>query len=278
MTRRAADVLREAVLRLRPVLGEGGARDARLLLAYALGIDAGRLTLVLQDDVAPEVLQSYLGYVDQRLSRQPASQIIGRRLFWGREFLVNCDVLDPRPETETLIELALRNAPPERILDLGLGSGCILLTLLAELPDAVGFGVDVSVAALRVAQKNAVRLGVADRTDVHQSDWFSAASGQFDLIVSNPPYITAAEMGELDPEVSHWEPKIALTPGPDGLESYRIIANSLDRFLAKDGRAFFEIGYRQGAAVCKIFQERGFDDVQVFPDLNGHDRVVQIRR
>jgi len=186
--------------------------------------------------------------------------------------------LDPRPETETLIELALRKTPPERILDLGLGSGCILLTLLSEFPTSLGIGVDVSVAALKVAQKNAVGLDVDGRADLRCSDWFSAVEGQFDLIVSNPPYITALEMRELDLEVSKWEPKIALTPGADGLGAYRIIANSLDKYLAKEGRALLEIGYQQGAVVCKIFGEVGFDDVQIFPDLNGHDRVVQIRR
>lgn len=278
MIMRATDALRCAVLQLKPLLGADAARDARVLLAAALGIEMGRLTLVLPDGISPEKCAVFEGFISQRLAHQPVSQIIGKRMFWGREFTVSGDVLDPRPETETLIELALQGKRPETILDLGLGTGCILLTLLAEMEFSTGVGVDVSDAALTLALQNAKLLGIGARAKLVQSDWFSNVEGQFDLIVSNPPYITAAEMAELQPEVAKWEPALALTPGRDGLGAYRIIAAGLDRHLAKNGRALFEIGRDQGADVYAIFLESGFERLEIFPDLNGFDRVVEVQR
>ncbi|MBV1864716.1 MAG: peptide chain release factor N(5)-glutamine methyltransferase [Rhodobacteraceae bacterium] len=275
---RAADALRAAVLRLKLVLGEGAARDARLLLAGAVGVDVGRLTLVLPDEISPESLVVFEKFVQQRMNRQPISQILGKRMFWGREFEVSGDVLDPRPETETLIDLALQGGQPNRILELGLGTGCILLTLLCELKSSLGFGVDISDAALAVAKRNARALGVEKRASLWRSDWFSTVQGHFDLIVSNPPYITAEEMAELEPEVANWEPALALTPGTDGLGAYRHIAAGLDRALAPQARALLEIGRYQAGEVCTIFQAAGFGRLEVYQDLNGFDRVIEVKR
>jgi len=278
MTLRAADVLRAAVLRLKPMIGDDAARDARVLLADALGIEMGRLTLILPDEISPEKQMIFQDFVIKRMARKPVSQIIGKRMFWGRDFFVNGDVLDPRPETETLINLALQGKQPDRLLDLGLGSGCILLTLLLEMDLPIGVGVDISDAAIAIAQKNANSLSLASRAKISRSDWFSEVDGQFDLIVSNPPYISYAEMAKLQPEVAKWEPKLALTPGCDGLGAYRIIATGLDQYLAPNGRALFEIGRDQGPGVCAIFQAAGFGDVQLHSDLSMFDRVVDVKR
>jgi len=278
MTLRAADALRAAVLTLKPVLGEGAARDARLLLAEAMGVDVGRLTLILPDSISPDSLVVFERFVQQRMNRQPISQILGKRMFWGREFEVSGDVLDPRPETETLIDLALQGGQPNRILELGLGTGCILLTLLCELKSSLGFGVDISDAALAVAKRNTQAFGVEKRARLWRSDWFSTVEGQFDLIVSNPPYITADEMSELEPEVANWEPALALTPGTDGLGAYRHIAAGLDLALAPQARALLEIGRDQAGEVCTIFQAAGFGSLEVHQDLNGFDRVIEVRR
>lgn len=254
-------------------------RDARLLLADALGVAPDRITLAL-DEPLPETAEArFAGHVNARAQRQPVSQILGRREFWGRTFRVTPDVLDPRPETETLVAMALAGpAPgPWRVLDLGTGSGAILISLLAGWPLARGVGTDLSAKALEVARANAEALGVAGRASFVRADWAEGVKGPFELVVSNPPYVAEAEMPGLEPEVRDWEPWGALTPGGDGLEAYRRIAAGLDGLLAPLGRAFFEIGSRQGAAVAGIFAGAGFV-ASVHPDLGGTDRVIAVTR
>lgn len=271
-----ADAVRFAIPRLRAAGVEDAARDARLLLGHALGIAPNRLTLHMADLLPPEAAARFEAAIAARAARQPVSQITGQRLFWGRPFRVTRDVLDPRPETETLIAAALA-APFARVLDLGTGSGCILLTLLAERPGASGVGVDLSDAALGVARANAAALGVNDRADLRASDWFAQVAGRFDLIVANPPYIAAAEMPGLAPEVRDWEPHLALSPGGDGLDAYRAIAAGVGAHLAPGGRLLVEIGPTQGAAVSALFHTAGLQGVAVHPDLDGRDRVVAAR-
>lgn len=252
-------------------------RDARLLMAHALDLPPDRLMLHRADALPPEQQARLRRAIDARLRRQPVSQITGARLFWGRSFRVTPDVLDPRPETESLIALALA-APFSRVLDLGTGSGAILLTLLAERAAASGLGVDLSEAALAVARDNAARLAIGARAAFATSDWFSAVEGVFDLIVSNPPYIAAAEMAGLAPEVREWEPHLALTPGGDGLDAYRAIAAGAPAHLAPGGRVLVEIGPTQAAAVSQLFHAAGLGVVQVLPDFDGRDRVIQAQR
>ncbi len=252
--------------------------DARVLLAHAMGCEPSRLILMEDDDVHPDVFRTFDGYLASREKFQPVSQIIGGREFWGRWFSVTPDVLDPRPETESVIESALQDGPFQRILDLGTGSGILAVTLAAEWSDARAIAIDISSEAIAIASKNAAAHDVAGRVNFIVSNWFDAVAGQFDLIVSNPPYIAAAEMGELSPDVRNWEPFLALTTGGDGLESYRIIASKLDQFLADDGVALFEIGYTQGADVVEIFGAAGFANVTVSQDLGGRDRVVTVKK
>ena len=249
------------------------ARDARKLLAFASGTAASRLTLILPEPVTDEVATRFQALVARRARFEPVSHLTGTRAFFGREFEVTRDVLDPRPETETLIEAALRD-PFARVLDLGTGSGCILVTLLAENPDAVGVGGDASAAALAVALRNAQRHGVDERATFVQSDWMASIKRRFDLIVANPPYIAVDEMAGLSRDVREWEPRMALTDEADGLSAYRKIIAQAQNGLIAGGRLMFEIGSTQGNAVANLMAAGGFFNVVVIPDLDGRDRIV----
>lgn len=271
-----AEALAAAIPRLQAAGIPDAPRDARLLLAHALGLPADRLTLVLPDPLPPGAQARLAAALTQRLARQPVSQITGSRQFWGRSFTVTPAVLDPRPETETLVAAALA-LPARRILDLGTGSGAILLTLLAEWPEAQGEGVDISPEALAVAQQNALALGLAARARLYLSDWWAAVAGRFDLILANPPYIALAEMPALAPEVRDWEPHLALTPGVDGLAAYRVIAAQAGAHLAPGGRLIVECGVGQGAGVAALFAAAGLGSVAILPDMDGRDRVVSAR-
>lgn len=268
----AALTLRDGITTLREAGIEDAPRDARLLMAKAMGVPADRLTLHLQDQLKPEVAAAFASLVKTRATRQPMAQILGERLFWGRSFEVTRDTLDPRPETEVLVAEALKQ-PFTRILDLGTGSGCILISCLLGMPEASGLGVDLSEAALRVAARNASRHALT-RADFKTSDWFRAVSDSYDLIVANPPYIAEAEMPGLAPEVRDWEPKKALTPGGDGLSAYRAIAAGALAHLPPGGRLLLEIGPTQGPAVSALLKKHGLTGIRILPDLDGRDRVV----
>ncbi len=268
-----AEALRRAMSDLSGAGVADPARDARRLLAAAMGIDPARLTLHLHDPLPEAAAEVFFRHVQARCTRQPLSQIVGFRDFYGRRFQVSSAVLDPRPDTEILVEAAL-NVAFERVLDLGTGSGCILLTLLAERPGATGLGTDLSPEALAVARTNRAALGLDTRATLRQGSWWEAVTGRFDLIVSNPPYITAEAMADLTPEVRDWEPHLALTPGGDGLAAYREILTHARAHLTPGGWLMVETGFDQGALVLELFQTAGFDAPQVLPDLDGRDRVV----
>lgn len=269
----AAAALAEAVRQLRSAGVETPGTDARRLLAAALGIAPDRLTLHLPEPLPPAAADRFAGYIAARCRRQPVSQILGMRAFWGRYFRVTPDVLDPRPDTETLVEAALA-VPFSRVLDLGTGSGCILISLLADRVQARGVGVDVSQAALEVARGNAEALGVAARAEFRQGDWCAGLNGPFDLIVSNPPYISKTEWETLAPELRLWEPAGALSPGGDGLDAYRCILAQAPALLAPGGRLMVEIGAQQGDAVSVLFRTAGLTGGRVVADIDGRDRVV----
>ncbi len=265
-------LLAQATARLKTAGVDDPARDARALVAMAAGIAPDRLSLALQDMAGAQVAGDLATLVELRAARRPMAQILGRRAFYRHEFRVTADVLDPRPDTETLVEAAL-TAPFAHVLDLGTGSGCILLSLLAARPMASGVGTDLSPAALDVAHDNAARLGLAERCLLVHGDWYSPVEGRFDLIVSNPPYIAAAEMPGLAPDLSH-EPRMALTDEGDGLSAYRVIVPGAGAHLRAGGRLMVETGWQQGAAVAELFTDAGFDTVKLLPDLAGRDRVV----
>ncbi|PJE37267.1 peptide chain release factor N(5)-glutamine methyltransferase [Pseudooceanicola lipolyticus] len=272
----AAQAMAAAAARLRAAGVADPARDARVLLAHAARVDATRVTLIAPEDLSPEIEERFEQLVALRAIRVPVSHLIGEREFYGRRFKVSGEVLDPRPETETLIEAALAE-PFSRVLDLGVGSGCILVTLLAERQDARGIGVDISEAACLQASANAVLHRVQARASIQRSDWFAAVTGQFDLIVSNPPYIARAEWEGLDEDVRRHEPRIALTDEGDGLGAYRRIADGLIGYLAPGGRILLEIGPTQAAAVQNLLAQAGLRDIGAIADLDGRDRVIRAR-
>lgn len=275
MSETVADTLTRAKMMLAAAGIDSPERDAHVLLAHVMDIDQTSLSARMNDTLPQSVLYGMDHVIAVRSLHQPISHITGKRNFWNHEFFVNSDVLDPRPDTEALVEAALEK-PFDRVLDLGTGSGAIILSLLAERPQAMGVATDISAKALDVARRNAGRIGVADRVEFCEANWFEGVSGQFDLIVSNPPYIAESEMADLAPDVRDWEPHLALTPGKDGLEAYRHIADGLQDALSPNGRAYFEIGYRQAADVKGIFTKAGFTQLQVLKDLSGHDRVIAL--
>lgn len=230
-----------------------------------------RLAMALTGTVDADHLAKMNAILDARAARQPLSQIIGKRDFWKHEFRVTRDTLDPRPDTETLVEAALKQ-PWRSVLDLGTGTGAILISLLADRPGAMGLGTDISDAALGVARENAARIGVD--AAFTRADWFDGVAGRFDLIVSNPPYIALSEMDGLQPEVRDWEPHLALTDGGDGLSAYRIIAAGAGAHLTPGGQVLVEIGWQQSADVSAIFAAVGAE-TRVLRDLGGRDRVIQ---
>ena len=266
------EALAAAIARLREAGIDDPARDARRLLAHALGLDPARLTLVLPDPLQDPA--AFEALIARRAAHEPVSKILGHREFHGRSFRIGPEVLDPRPETELVVELGL-GAEFGGVLDLGTGSGCILLSLLAERPEAEGLGVELSPEALALARANSEALGLAGRAAFAMGSWFEPVAGRrFDLIVSNPPYIAAAEMPGLAPEVRDWDPALALTDGADGLTAYRAIAAGAVEHLAPGGRLIVEIGWRQAADVVAIFRAAGLDAVTVHTDLEGRDRAI----
>lgn len=272
----AAGILAQGVQALREAGIPDAAADARRLLAHALGVEPGRLTIRLAEGMSPAQSEAFDALLARRIRREPVSQILGERLFWGRSFRVTRDTLDPRPETETLVACALEE-PFARLLDLGTGTGCLLVTLLAECPEATGIGIDLSPAALAVAGENAARHGVANRADLRLSDWYEAVSGEFDLILSNPPYIPAAELDHLEPEVRDWEPHLALTDGGDGLAAYLAVLGGARPHLRSGGRVAVEVGAGQAPAVLAIGQAAGLTPLGTRPDLDGRARVCVFR-
>ncbi|WP_102109732.1 peptide chain release factor N(5)-glutamine methyltransferase [Oceaniglobus roseus] len=272
-----AEALRDLTAELRAAGIDGPERDARHLLAVAAGWPRDRLTLYMQDPLADPALEVLAIMSEQRMAGRPVSRILGTRAFFGREFEVGDAVLDPRPETETLVIEAL-GGPFKRLLDLGTGSGCIAVSLLAERPQARGVATDISAPALRVAARNAQRHGVQDRLAFVRSDWCAAVEGGFDLILSNPPYIAQSEMAGLAREVREHDPAIALTDGADGLNAYRAIAAGAPRVLLPGGRLLVEIGPTQARAVGALFRAAGLDDIACHPDMDGRDRVIAARK
>lgn len=271
--------LTAAAARLEAASAPSAPRDARLLLGWATGWSAVEVATAEADPAAtltPDAETRFEAALVARAQRQPVAQIMGSREFFGRRFIVTPDVLDPRPESETLVAEALAAiAPgaPARILDLGVGSGCLLLSVLAERPGAIGVGVDISAAALEVARRNAEALGLADRAQFQEGDWAEHLTGRFEALLCNPPYIPAGEIGALDPEVREWEPRGALTPGEDGLAIYRLLAPQLANLLAPGGAALFEVGRGQAEAVAALLRAEG-GHVRVIKDLGGTPRVV----
>lgn len=252
--------------------------DARLLLCAAAGFDhAG---LIRDPDLPLEEHANQLAhFAERRLAREPVSRIIGAKSFWSFDLLVTPDVLDPRPDTETIIDTALellgaRQSEPLRILDLGTGSGAILCALLDCFEQASGIGIDVSKEACAIARENLNRCELSARGQIRNGSWETAHPGPYDLIVSNPPYIPSADLAGLDPEVRLYDPALALDGGADGLTAYRDICALLPELLSPGGLAIFEIGIGQGRDVAALMEGAGLTQIARRADLAGVERVV----
>ncbi len=276
------DALREATRVLAAAGIEGARAEARLLLAHGLGLPREALLRDSRQPLERHAADRFAALIERRARREPIAYLTGRREFWSLGFEVTPATLIPRPESETLVEAALgRSGPREgalRLLDLGTGTGCLLLALLSELPYATGIGVDTSEAALEVARRNADRLGLAGRAAFKGGSWGAGLDERFDLIVSNPPYIAETEAAILPPDVAFYEPEGALFGGPDGLAAYRALAPDLARLLAPEGVAAIELGAGAAEAVTAIFSAAGLIELERRPDLAGITRCSLWRR
>ncbi len=255
--------------------------DARLLVQQATGFDHGELILRADHLLAKSEIVAIDQMVLRRLTHEPVSRIVGEREFYGRCFRVTKDVLDPRPDTETLVEQVLAVCAPggqTDILDIGTGSGAIIITLLCELVDARGLASDVSSSALEIARFNAQSLGVTSRLAFIKTRWCAGIKGKFDMIVSNPPYIPASDIENLSRDVKNFDPRLALDGGQDGLQAYREIASQCSSLLKPGGLVVMEVGHDQAGAVVNIFKTAQFLEpsrgATIVKDLAGHNRVV----
>jgi release factor glutamine methyltransferase len=253
-------------------------REARLLVATALATDLSGIVGYPERRLDDTETTRLADLVARRGSREPAARLLGRREFWSLDFALSPATLIPRPDSESVIEAALAEIPdraaPLRLLDLGTGTGCLLLALLSELPAATGIGIDIAAEAAATAQGNAVALGFADRAGFVVGSWGAALAGSFDVIVSNPPYIASAAIAALEPEVACHEPRAALDGGPDGLVAYRALAEALSRLLAADGLVFLELGEGQADAVAVLMSEVGLRRRALRHDLAGIGRCL----
>jgi release factor glutamine methyltransferase len=274
-------ILAEAAAALSKAGLDESRRRARRLVAESLGLSPAALLSRPRQGLEPGEADRVRRMLGRMIAGEPISRILGRREFWGLNFALSADTLDPRPESETVVEAVLarfadRGAPFD-FLDLGTGTGCLLLALLAEFPAAAGVGADISAGAVSTARSNAAALGLADRARFFVGDWASALSGRFAAIVANPPYIAEMALADLPPEVRCYDPQRALNGGVDGLVAYRMIAADLPALLMPDGVLAVEVGAGQGAAAAAIFEARGLMIDGIEHDLAGVERCVVLR-
>lgn len=259
---------------------ETAALDARLLLQFVSGLTQTQLALRAEDEVTQSLCERAEEVLAARVAGKPVSKITGRREFWGLVFNVTDAVLDPRPDSETLVAAVLEKLPPDRpqkILDLGTGSGCLALSVLSERPLAEAVAIDKSQDALAVARGNGKELKLDGRIEFRSGDWFENVNERFHLAMSNPPYIETAALSGLAKEVREHDPLSALDGGADGLAPYRIICRHAPRFLEPGGYLAFELGVGQAKAVSALMDDAGFDEAEIRRDLAGHERVILAR-
>jgi release factor glutamine methyltransferase len=265
-----------AIERLQQAGIDNPSLDARLLICEALSCDRAALLAQNERILTQAETDKSEFLIARRAAHEPVGRILGRREFWGLSFALNEATLEPRPDSESLIALALTLQLPEkpRLLDLGTGTGCLLLALLHEWPEATGLGIDLAPRAVEAAQKNAESLGLTARASFQTGDWLKDVTGSFDLILSNPPYIPTPEIAALMPEVRLFDPKAALDGGKDGLDPYRKLIPLFPRFLTPEGWALFEVGAGQAEDVVALFETHGFKNIQTQKDLGGISRCV----
>ena len=270
-------VLRRHIWLLKKNGVETAERDALLLLSFGLGFNDNEYSLKKDILVSAQELNTINDLVHRRAKHEPVAKIIGKKLFWNSSFYVDGDVLDPRPDTEILVQSVLSNIGEARnILDLGTGTGCVGISLDLMLPNVTVVASDISDKALKVARLNSNENGA--EVEFILSDWLKNITRKFDIIVSNPPYISSKDFHSLPLDVKKFDPPLALLGGEDGLECYRTIAESLATNLTNDGRAFFEIGYGQKENIVQTFYKAGFALLNDWKDFNGLERVICVKK
>jgi release factor glutamine methyltransferase len=276
------EALSQAAARLGAAGIERPQAEARILLEAATGRGRGQIIAFPEYALGAAQQDLFDGFVARRSGREPISRILGNREFWSLRFAVGPATLDPRPDSETLVAAVLARIPERSaalaFLDLGTGTGCLLLALLSELPQARGLGIDSSGDAVATAQSNAKHLGLEARTEFRLGDWARDISAQFDVIVSNPPYIESTSIDGLAPEVSQYDPRAALDGGLDGLDAYRALVPQAARSLKPGGLLALEIGAGQGEAVRALAIEAGLSDLGSAQDLAGIERCLLFTR
>lgn len=272
-----ASLLKEAKNSLREAHIPSFALDADLIMAQVLGATREHVICNPQKEISADKAQEFYSLIDRRQKREPLSHILQNREFWGMDFKVTDKTLDPRPDSECLIEAALELFDADasiKIIDFGTGTGCLLLTLLSEYSNAKGLGVDISEAALNIAKENSVKLNLAKRCDFVVNNWGREIKGKYDLIISNPPYIITDEIEGLEPEVSIYEPRNALDGGIDGLKCYKDLAPFIFSLLRVGGFTVIELGFNQDQDVKKIMENAGLEFIKFAQDLAGINRAI----
>ncbi|MDR1495140.1 MAG: peptide chain release factor N(5)-glutamine methyltransferase [Rickettsiales bacterium] len=275
---RASGLIREQRCRGTPGIAQ---LEARILLAAILGIETNSLRLKMQDELGDRDLEKFASYLARRAKGEPVSKIVGHKAFWDQDFFVDSHVMDPRQDSEIMIEAILHDSQilsPEtdgeqKILDLGVGSGCLLLTAIRIFENAWGLGLDLEPGAIAVAEKNADLLGMKN-VEFILNDWTDDLEGEFSLVLSNPPYIKTGDIATLEDEVRLYDPRIALDGGEDGLDCFRHIARGVGKNLTKLGKMYIEVGQGQAREVAGLFKENGFKLLRIEKDLRGIERIL----
>jgi release factor glutamine methyltransferase len=276
-----SDFISRAIAQLKDASIDNSQLDARLLVCH--GLRCSRVDILSQPDrlLNKDELSNLEKLISRRLNHEPVARIIGSREFWGLDFALNEATLEPRPDTETLIETILSVCHQKslldgtkRILDLGTGTGCILLSLLHELPQATGLGIDINPDAVLQATQNAFSLKLDKRSVFREGNWLKGINEKFDIIVSNPPYIQTSDISHLMPEVRQYDPLLALDGGEDGLKSYSLLIPQIRNMLNPSGFVAFEVGINQATAVKNLLEESAFADIKVYKDLGGIERCL----
>ena len=251
--------------------------DARIILKEVLSLDDKDLILKESLDIPEEMIEKIITIESRRLNGEPISKIFKKRDFYNSTFVISNDVLDPRPETELIVEIAnsyINRNEVKNILDLGTGSGCILLSILKENRMINGLGIDLSKEAISIAKQNSKKLNLETRSNFLVSNWMNSVNYKYDLVVSNPPYIASEDIKKLSKSVKIYDPILSLDGGEDGLNSYRLIASDLKRIISMNALIIIEIGYNQSLEVIDIFKKNDFKLIKKYNDINGLDRVL----
>jgi|TARA_B110000240_G_scaffold43302_1_gene48605 release factor glutamine methyltransferase len=274
-------LLSELQKKITKILAEGGIEtnslDARIILKEIFNFDEKELILNSDLILSESKISKVQKIITRRLNLEPVSKIFGKRDFYNSTFSISDDVLDPRPETENIVEIAnnfILEKGYESFIDLGTGSGCIILSILKENKNLTAVGVDISIDAINIAKKNSKDMNLEKRSSFLVSNWLSSIYSSYDLIISNPPYIPSDEIITLSKTVKNFDPLISLDGGQDGLKCYKEIAQDINRVINKNGRVILEIGYNQAHDVIKIFESKEFKLLKIYNDINGLNRIL----